>query len=571
MNIREWLDRIRRYTLPAVPIIMAGVLVISACAPVQYEPPAAELPGAATTGDTLLSDANTRMQDMLGASVLDMNGNAIGEIDDFMVDMSSGDVLYTVVSFTEMPDRRIPVPFQYLRLEADHGILQIANEPMSVVRGAPAMGELPLPEAVEDPVWDRQVSVYWRNAGFPPAGVVRSRQRWYEPLPYYRYGTGIRLFPGAIVTHSGFTGQAIEGQDGSPIGQVWDLVFHRVSGDIAYVTVVLGEELLGGAVVDGNIALMLLGAFTWNTANRTLSTNVDQSAFLDAERYMSYEAADITDPEWNTNLMQYWGESDGLALSLRAGMRILPGATIRATDMLDYEVTNLDGQSLGTVEDVIYSPEDGRLVYAVLELGDFLGIGGQYNVVPVNSLTLDRVANLAFLDVSPDTLEESPTLPQDMMEQEIAQRRWDEEFRSYWQEWMMPEGETVEETEFAPPAEGVLPHHSAVTTLIGATVENVDGETLGEVVDVMLNVEEAQAEYAVLSLGGFLGLGDELYAIPTELVTPDVEAGNQRVLFNVEPEWIEEMPGFDQGDWPDVSNPLWDSLVRDFWDERLES
>jgi hypothetical protein len=76
--------------------------------------------------------------------------------------------------------------------------------------------------------------------------------------------------------------------------------------------------------------------------------------------------------------------------------------------------------------------------------------------------------------------------------------------------------------------------------------------------------------YAILSFGGFAGFGDTLFAIPMELVTPDLEIGSERVLFNVDPEWLEEMPGFDEREWPETSKPFWDALVRDYWDERLE-
>ena len=62
---------------------------------------------------------------------------------------------------------------------------------------------------------------------------------------------------------------------------------------------------------------------------------------------------------------------------------------------------------------------------------------------------------------------------------------------------------------------GTQPVLSA-STLNGDKVVNSYGEDLGKIEDFMLDLENGRIRYAVLSFGGFLGVGDKLFAIPPE-------------------------------------------------------
>src|SRR5262249_54454587 len=51
-------------------------------------------------------------------------------------------------------------------------------------------------------------------------------------------------------------------------------------------------------------------------------------------------------------------------------------------------------------------------------------------------------------------------------------------------------------------------------TFIGANVENPQGQNLGDVKDVVIDRASGRIAYAVVSFGGFLGLGEKLFAVP---------------------------------------------------------
>lgn len=92
-------------------------------------------------------------------------------------------------------------------------------------------------------------------------------------------------------------------------------------------------------------------------------------------------------------------------------------------------------------------------------------------------------------------------------------------------------------------------------TLVGDTVRNYEGEDLGKLEEIMIDLDEGRVAYAVLSFGGFLGMGDKLFAIPWEALTVDTE--NKEIVINVQKEVLEKAPGFDKDHWPKTTDREW--------------
>ena len=57
--------------------------------------------------------------------------------------------------------------------------------------------------------------------------------------------------------------------------------------------------------------------------------------------------------------------------------------------------------------------------------------------------------------------------------------------------------------------------------ILGASVRNPAGEELGTVDDLMIDIADGRAIYAVMSFGGLLGLGTQYHPVPWELLTYD--------------------------------------------------
>lgn len=92
------------------------------------------------------------------------------------------------------------------------------------------------------------------------------------------------------------------------------------------------------------------------------------------------------------------------------------------------------------------------------------------------------------------------------------------------------------------------PRVLSATNIIGSKVVNSEGEQVGNIKDLVLDLDDAQVAYAVLSFGGFLGLGDKLFAIPLEALT--FRTNDHTVILDVDQEVLKNAPGFDKNHWP---------------------
>jgi sporulation protein YlmC with PRC-barrel domain len=100
-------------------------------------------------------------------------------------------------------------------------------------------------------------------------------------------------------------------------------------------------------------------------------------------------------------------------------------------------------------------------------------------------------------------------------------------------------------------------------TLIGENVYNLEGIELGEIKDIMLDVNAGSIAYAVLSFGGFFGIADKLFAVPWKALKPDDVY--KRFILDVDKESLESAPGFDKDHWPDMADPMWQNKVHSYY------
>ena len=119
-------------------------------------------------------------------------------------------------------------------------------------------------------------------------------------------------------------------------------------------------------------------------------------------------------------------------------------------------------------------------------------------------------------------------------------------------------------TKYREDHDGPGPRIMAADTLRGEKVKNREGETLGSVEHIMLDVPAGRIAYAVLSFGGFLGLGDKLFAIPWSALTLDTE--DKCFIFEVDKETLEKAPGFDKDHWPAMADERWARSIHSHYD-----
>jgi sporulation protein YlmC with PRC-barrel domain len=100
-------------------------------------------------------------------------------------------------------------------------------------------------------------------------------------------------------------------------------------------------------------------------------------------------------------------------------------------------------------------------------------------------------------------------------------------------------------------------------TLIGNEVYNMANESLGTIKELMIDMSSGMINYAVLSYGGFLGMGDRLFAVPWRALTLDT--ASKRFMLSATREQLKNAPGFDKDHWPSMADTVWASSVHNFY------
>ena len=112
-------------------------------------------------------------------------------------------------------------------------------------------------------------------------------------------------------------------------------------------------------------------------------------------------------------------------------------------------------------------------------------------------------------------------------------------------------------------SQGPGPSLMGADTLIGDSVVNAQEENLGDIKEIMIDMRSGQVAYAVLSFGGFLGVGEKMFAVPWQALQLDTV--NKRFMLNVDKSRLQNAPGFDPSAWPDMSDVSWSNQIHSFY------
>jgi PRC-barrel domain len=89
---------------------------------------------------------------------------------------------------------------------------------------------------------------------------------------------------------------------------------------------------------------------------------------------------------------------------------------------------------------------------------------------------------------------------------------------------------------------------------------------VGKISDIMLDVRNGRIAYAVLSEGGFLGMGANLHAIPWSALTLDTDA--KCFVVDIAAQSLKDDPGFDKDHWPTMADPQWGAAMYSYYNRQ---
>jgi sporulation protein YlmC with PRC-barrel domain len=112
----------------------------------------------------------------------------------------------------------------------------------------------------------------------------------------------------------------------------------------------------------------------------------------------------------------------------------------------------------------------------------------------------------------------------------------------------------------APTPEATLLRSS---TLFSYRVKSPQGEDLGKVEEIMIDMEVKRIAYAVLSFGGFWGLGDKWVPVPWDALTfkPDEKV----LILNIEKEKLQKAPHFERATLPELADRQWGAVIHTYY------
>lgn len=286
-------------------------------------------------------------------------------------------------------------------------------------------------------------------------------------------------------------------------------------------------------------------------------------------------------------------------------------ALIRATDLIGMDIVTqthavgqpqppgqLAGQSIGTVSEVLVDME-GEIHYVLFDAGGFLGVAerttavrwdmfqirldehmmgvgtvgtpvvgtpgtpavgtpaagatpGMGDIAHDQVIILEGNALLVFPgDVT--TVQQADEIDPDLLDEDLLV--WDRTQLGLTADPQRPE------------VDQLLPL-SRFSGFMAANVDlvNQQGESLGVVDDVIVDLDEGRALYAVVDFGGFLGIGTTTVLVPWEEL--QLDSAENRFILNIDRDTLETAPTYDWGLWQERIDLMWDQEIRQFWQQR---
>lgn len=97
--------------------------------------------------------------------------------------------------------------------------------------------------------------------------------------------------------------------------------------------------------------------------------------------------------------------------------------------------------------------------------------------------------------------------------------------------------------------------------VIGIAVKTPDHKKIGEIEEIVIDLESGKLAYAVLSFGGHFGFGEKFFAVPWDEFSFVQDEKEHYFVVDTNAQKLRKLPGFNKEDWPDVASDDWDVYV----------
>ena len=228
------------------------------------------------------------------------------------------------------------------------------------------------------------------------------------------------------------------------------------------------------------------------------------------------------------------------------------GLAEKASDIRGMEVKNYENEKLGKVADLAVDLESGRIVQVILSAGGILGVGDSHFAVPPGSLHCDIPNKVIHLKADTQKLKAAPKFEMSRWEEATQPNQVTETYRYTGEQPFFASAQNADKSAKGP---GHLGYVQRASKLMGTAVKNLQDEKLGKVENFMVDLPAGRILVVVVSSGGFLGLGDELSAVPPTALHYNTELST--LLLDSTKDALTKAPHFKAGQWPEVGQPAY--------------
>jgi sporulation protein YlmC with PRC-barrel domain len=225
-------------------------------------------------------------------------------------------------------------------------------------------------------------------------------------------------------------------------------------------------------------------------------------------------------------------------------------------------VKNYQNDKLGKVEELGVDVESNRVVVVIVSTGGFLGIGDGMTAVPPGSLHHDVANKVVHLDANKEKLKAAPKFEMSKWRDAFQFDSLAGVYRHYGiQPYFIDRTDAPNAAPNRDPDATVnrernwsrLGYVEKASKLKGMPVKNVQDEKIGDVENLMVDLAAGRVVAVIISSGGFLGLGEELSAVPPTAFR--FNPARDTLQLAVTKDVLTRAPHFKANQWPDFSQP----------------
>jgi sporulation protein YlmC with PRC-barrel domain len=274
--------------------------------------------------------------------------------------------------------------------------------------------------------------------------------------------------------------------------------------------------------------------------------------------------------------------ADRDAGNISKGLR--PG-TVKASDLIGKNVQNRNNQNVGEIQDLLIDRNANRVAYVIFDPADNLfreqpaaagtrpGAPGaapprtdaaapraeadtyrdRYLAMPLNQFSVSEGKLVAGFDG--DKIRKAPSFQKDQWPDEAGWFSDVDKFYASVPSQGSQGSSQGRQTGAQAGQAGKGEKFIRASQFIKMDVRNPQNDRLGDIQDLVVDMSSGRVLYAVMGAGGFLGLGEKLFAIPVNAFSYSTD--DKELVLQADKERLQRAEGFDKGSWPATASRDW--------------